>query len=82
MDNELFDIKRKSHIEPYQIYFWTATIPQMDTNTQTRCNEGNDDRFARTFVKHKKNVVFGFVIMPNHIHLIWRLKTLNGKEMP
>ena len=24
--------------------------------------------------------VFGFVIMPNHIHLIWRTKELNGKE--
>ena len=26
MDNELFDINRKSHIEPDQIYFWAATI--------------------------------------------------------
>ncbi|TZF84125.1 transposase [Pedobacter sp. BS3] len=24
--------------------------------------------------------VFGFVIMPNHIHLIWRMNALNGKE--
>jgi putative transposase len=24
--------------------------------------------------------VFGFVTMPNHIHLIWRSKELNGKE--
>ncbi len=24
--------------------------------------------------------VFAFVIMPNHIHLIWRVKELNGKE--
>ena len=24
--------------------------------------------------------VFAFVIMPNHIHLIWRTKELNGKE--
>ncbi len=24
--------------------------------------------------------VFGFVIMPTHIHLIWRTKELNGKE--
>lgn len=26
--------------------------------------------------------VFGFVIMPNHIHLIWELKKQNGKESP
>ena len=25
---------------------------------------------------------FGFVIMPNHMHLIWRIKELNGKETP
>ena len=26
--------------------------------------------------------VYAFVIMPNHIHLIWRLNKLNGKESP
>ncbi|MFY0652640.1 MAG: transposase [Cyclobacteriaceae bacterium] len=26
--------------------------------------------------------VFAFVVMPNHIHLIWRLNKLNGKELP
>ena len=26
--------------------------------------------------------VYAFVIMPNHIHLIWHLTALNGKEMP
>lgn len=26
--------------------------------------------------------VYGFVIMPNHIHLIWELLELNGKESP
>jgi len=29
-----------------------------------------------------KTDVFAFVVMPNHIHLIWRLKELNGKEKP
>ncbi len=33
---------------------------------------------------HLKNKieVYGFVIMPNHIHLIWKIKELNGKETP
>lgn len=26
--------------------------------------------------------VYGFVIMPNHIHLIWEMLELNGKELP
>ncbi|MEO7212952.1 transposase [Mucilaginibacter sp.] len=31
---------------------------------------------------NKKVKVYGFVIMPNHIHLIWENTALNGKEMP
>ncbi len=26
--------------------------------------------------------VYGYVIMPNHIHLIWRILKMNGKESP
>jgi REP element-mobilizing transposase RayT len=26
--------------------------------------------------------IFAFVIMPNHIHLIWRILEMNGKENP
>lgn len=33
-------------------------------------------------VKDGKIVVCGFVIMPNHIHIIWENKAMNGKEMP
>ncbi|MEY2829661.1 MAG: hypothetical protein RIQ33_1519, partial [Bacteroidota bacterium] len=31
-------------------------------------------------VEQKKIEVYGFVIMPNHIHLIWQTLALNGKE--
>lgn len=33
-------------------------------------------------VKKKKIRVYGFVIMPNHIHIIWENIAINGKEMP
>jgi len=33
-------------------------------------------------VKKEKIKVYGFVIMPNHIHIIWENISLNGKEMP
>jgi REP element-mobilizing transposase RayT len=26
--------------------------------------------------------VFGFVIMPNHVHFIWQMNKRNGKEKP
>ena len=33
-------------------------------------------------VEYKLVRVFGYVIMPNHIHLIWTHLALNGKESP
>ena len=33
-------------------------------------------------VEKEKLVVYGFVIMPNHIHIIWENKAMNGKELP
>jgi len=30
----------------------------------------------------QKLKIYGFVIMPNHIHIIWENVALNGKEMP
>jgi len=36
----------------------------------------------RELVNRKKVVVYAFVIMPNHLHLVWQMIALNGKEMP
>lgn len=33
-------------------------------------------------VKHKFVEVYGYVIMPNHLHLIWSILQINGKESP
>jgi REP element-mobilizing transposase RayT len=33
-------------------------------------------------VQSRKIVIYGYVIMPNHIHLIWEMLSLNGKESP
>ncbi len=33
-------------------------------------------------VNKEKLKVYGFVIMPNHIHIIWECTAMNGKEMP
>ena len=36
-----------------------------------------------THLVNKKRIkVYGFVIMPNHIHIIWECLEMNGKEMP
>ena len=63
-----------------EIFFWTATINQWQKLLQT-------DQYKDVIINSLdylsnagKIDVFGFVIMPNHFHLIWRTKELNGKE--
>jgi REP element-mobilizing transposase RayT len=80
MDKKLFDYKRKSYIEEGEIFFWTATI-----NKWQRLLQG--DEYKDVVVNSLQHLtdagkidVFAFVIMPNHIHLIWRINEPNGKE--
>lgn len=71
---------RKSYIQIGQIYFWTATI-----NNWIPLLE--DDQYKNVIIQSLRYLsntgkidVFAFVIMPNHIHLIWRVNAMNGKE--
>lgn len=71
---------RKSHIDIGDVYFFTATINSWhrllidDTYKQVIID-------SITYLSNKEIIsVFGFVIMPNHIHLIWQTHKLNGKE--
>jgi REP element-mobilizing transposase RayT len=72
--------QRKSFIEIGNLYFWTATINNWYKLMQ-------DDSWKQiivdslTYLSAKgKITVYAFVIMPNHIHLIWQTNELNGKE--
>ena len=80
MEEAIFKHPRKSFIEIGKIYFWTATINKWQHLLLT-------DEFKDIIIHslnylstQNKITVFGFVIMPNHIHLIWRTNALNGKE--
>lgn len=72
--------RRKSYIEIGEIFFWTATINNWNHLLK-------ENRFKQVIIESFANLnergladVFAFVIMPNHIHLIWRTKSMNGKE--
>lgn len=39
-------------------------------------------RSLKRLSDEEKISVYGFVIMPNHMHLIWKQNRLNGKETP
>jgi putative transposase len=75
-------LQRKSFNTTNKIYFFTATIHKWLPLLQ----QGNNQQLI---IAHLKKLcdesfitVFGFVLMPNHIHIIWQQNKLNGKETP
>ncbi len=65
-----------------EVYFWTATIHQWKKLLKP-------DHYKQILTEsltflHQKNLikVYGFTIMPNHIHLLWEILSTNGKELP
>mgnify|MGYP001547928990 len=80
MNTDTFAIKRKSYIEIGEIFFWTATI----NNWQRLLLKDEYKKVIINSLTYLSDLgkidVFGFVIMPNHMHLIWRINELNGKE--
>src|SRR4051794_4291528 len=80
MDKNQYTGHRKSFMQVGETYFWTATINKWQHLL-------NEDSFKAIVIESLHNLsernlidVFAFIIMPNHIHLIWRVNSLNGKE--
>lgn len=75
-------LNRTSHMDSDELYFWTATI----NGWQKLLEKDSFKDLIISSLKYLSNKgkidVFAFVIMPNHIHLIWRINELNGKETP
>ncbi len=74
--------KRKSEMKIGEPYFWTNTIYEWKhLLKEDIIKDILIDSLQ--FLSEKKLIeVYGFVIMPNHIHLIWQLNKMNGKEKP
>ncbi len=79
---DIFTTQRNSIMLLDEVYFWTATVKDWKKLLL-------DDEYKliiinslKDLVLREKIVVYAFVIMPNHIHLVWKMKALNGKEMP
>ena len=75
-------IQRKSYNSTNKIYFFTATIHKW----LPLLAEDNNQQLIIDYLKKLCDddyiTVFGFVLMPNHIHLIWRQNKLHGRETP
>ena len=65
-----------------KIYFYTVAILNWIPLLSTEKYKNIILDSLIHLVKKEKIKVYGFVIMPNHIHIIWELTAMNGKEMP
>ncbi len=73
---------RKSKNILNETYFWTNSIKDWN---EILWNETFKDVIVQSLMYlTKKNFVriYAFVIMPNHIHLIWKMLKKNGDELP
>jgi len=82
MENDIFRQDRNSKMLLEEVYFWTDTVKDWK-------NIFSIDKYKiviidtlRELVNRKKIIVYAFVIMPNHLHLVWQMVEANGKEMP
>ncbi len=73
---------RNSRMDLNEVYFWTDSIKDWNPLLV-------HDEFKMIIIESLKNlvqrgkiVVYGYVIMPNHIHIVWEMISMNGKEMP
>lgn len=65
-----------------EVYFWTDTIKNWRTLLANDVYKTIIIKCWRELVTRKKIKIYGFVIMPNHLHLLWEMIDHNGKEMP
>jgi REP element-mobilizing transposase RayT len=64
------------------VYFFTGTIKDWHLTIQQHTLEPLLIESLRFLVSKDLIQVYGFVIMPNHIHLIWEMRQMNKKETP
>jgi len=73
-------IERKSHNEIGRIYYFTATIYQWKWLLSPDENKKLVADYMRTLSDKGLLKIYAFVLMPNHLHIIWKQLKKNGKE--
>lgn len=71
---------RNSYVETGKLYFWTATVhnwlPLLASDSYKNIVIDSLQHLSES----GKVRVYGFIIMPNHIHLIWSIFSNGSKE--
>jgi len=71
-----------SHTELNEVYFWTITVNNWQHLLQFEENKMIVVDSLQWLVQKGLVKIYGYVIMPNHIHLTWEQLQMNGKEFP
>ena len=82
MNPYLFNTPRNSRMSLNEAYFWTDTIKDWKHLLKPDKYKEFIIEELQWFKNKNKIAVYGFVIMPNHLHLLWEMLNKNGKEMP
>ena len=80
--NEMKYGLRNSRLLLNEVYFWTDTIKEWNRLMEKDLYKNIIIDCWCNLVSRHKIRIYGFVIMPNHLHLIWEMLEKNGKEMP
>ena len=73
---------RKSYTALSRIYFFTATIHRWLPLLECKENKQLVIDYLKKLSDANLITIYAFVVMPNHVHFIWRQNNLNGKETP
>ena len=65
-----------------EVYFYTSTILAWNHLLKEDSFKNIIVGSLKTLVDREMIKVYAFVIMPNHIHILWELLKLNKKELP
>ena len=84
MDFKDFKYKghRNSYTELNEIYFWTITISKWQHLLKPDDNKMIVMNSLQWLVQNGLVRIYGYVIMPHHIHLLWEQLKMKGKELP
>ena len=73
---------RNSYTELNEVYFWTITINNWHQLLKSDANKMVVINSLQWLVRNELIKIYGYVIMSNHIHLMWEQLKMNGKEFP
>jgi hypothetical protein len=73
---------RNSYTELNEVYFWTITINKWKHLLKHDDNKMIVINSLQWLVQKSLVKIYGYVLMPNHIHLLWEQLSMNGKEFP